>query len=121
MNLREQLKPGLREWLEKAHERDEYPKILEFRHWFTHKAVSRSATVFLGQDRTEYKSGVADYDEESAIEHLRMAARSRPAGGGKADGRGSRGPCYAADVMVSAGGVGRSRRRSWRSRVAAGV
>lgn len=74
VNLREQLKPGLREWLEKAHERDEYPKILEFRHWFTHKAVSRSATVFLGQDRTEYKSGVADYDEESAIEHLRMAA-----------------------------------------------
>jgi hypothetical protein len=31
VNLREQLKPGLREWLEKAHERDEYPKILEFR------------------------------------------------------------------------------------------
>jgi hypothetical protein len=48
--------------------------VLEFRHWFTHKAVRRSATVFLGQDRAEYKSGVADYDEQSAIEYLRMAA-----------------------------------------------
>jgi hypothetical protein len=73
-NLRKQLKPGLREWLEGAYESDQYRMILEFRRWFTHKAVRRSATVFLGQDRAEYKSGVADYDEQSAIEHLRMAA-----------------------------------------------
>jgi hypothetical protein len=39
-------------------------------------------------------------------------------------GRASHGACYAADVTGSAGGVGgvdKSRQRSWRSRVAAGV
>jgi hypothetical protein len=51
---------------------------------------------------------------------------SRPAGGGKAGGRGSKWACYAAVVTGSGsawsvGGSKRSRRRSWSSRVAAGV
>jgi hypothetical protein len=70
---RSKLAPGpLLDWLVGVHDRPEYPTITQFRHGFTHRQVSRHATVLVGEGHAVFESEVGS-SRQTAAAHLRMA------------------------------------------------